>query len=99
MLYKEGTPLELMGSYPGISLCLSKILRSIHVGLLCVQQHPEDRPSMSSVVLMLGNEGVLPEVKQPGFFVERDVLKPESSVSSNVARSANEVSITLLEPR
>ncbi|XP_073028999.1 G-type lectin S-receptor-like serine/threonine-protein kinase At4g27290 [Primulina eburnea] len=99
MLYKEGRSLELMGSYPGISLCLSKILRSIQIGLLCVQQYPEDRPSMSSVVLMLGNEGVLPEAKQPGFFTERDVLKPETSVSSNVASSTNEVSITLLGPR
>lgn len=99
MLYKEGRPLELMGSYPGISLCLSKILRSIQIGLLCVQQYPEDRPSMSSVVLMLGNEGVLPEAKQPGFFTEREVLKPDTSVSSNVASSRNEVSITLLEPR
>ncbi|XP_073128010.1 G-type lectin S-receptor-like serine/threonine-protein kinase At4g27290 isoform X2 [Henckelia pumila] len=99
MLYKEGRPLELMGSYPGISSCLSKILRSIHIGLLCVQQHPEDRPSMSSVVLMLGNEGVLPEAKQPGFFTERDVFKPDTSFSSNVASSTNEVSITLLEPR
>lgn len=99
MLYKEGRPLELMGSYPGISLCLSKILRSIQIGLLCVQQYPEDRPSMSSVVLMLGNEGVLPEAKQPGFFTEREVLKPDTSVSSNVASSTNEVSITLLEPR
>ncbi|XP_073312240.1 G-type lectin S-receptor-like serine/threonine-protein kinase At4g27290 [Primulina huaijiensis] len=99
MLYKEGRPLELMGSHPRISLCLSKILRSIHIGLLCVQQYPEDRPSMSSVVLMLGNEGALPVAKQPGFFTERDVLKPEFSVSSNVASSANEVSITLLDPR
>ncbi|KZV55961.1 hypothetical protein F511_21580 [Dorcoceras hygrometricum] len=99
MLYKEGRALELMGSYPGISLCLSKIMRCIHIGLLCVQRYPEDRPSMSSVVLMLGNEGALPEPEQPGFFTEREVLKPETSFSSNVASSGNEVSITLLEPR
>jgi len=28
-----------------------EILRCIHVGLLCVQQNPENRPNMSSVVL------------------------------------------------
>jgi len=28
-----------------------EILRCIHVGLLCVQQNPENRPNMSSVVI------------------------------------------------
>ncbi|KAL3821550.1 hypothetical protein ACJIZ3_007455 [Penstemon smallii] len=99
ILYREGRSLELIESFLGNSCYLSEVLRSIHVGLLCVQQHPEDRPSMSSVVLMLGNEGVLPQAKQPGFFTGRDLMNDETSVSSNVATSINEMSITLLEGR
>lgn len=34
----------------------SEMLRSVHVALLCAQLCPEDRPIMSFVVLMLGNE-------------------------------------------
>ncbi|KAG7563253.1 Protein kinase-like domain superfamily [Arabidopsis suecica] len=40
-----------------------EVLRSIHVGLLCVQELSEDRPSMSSVLWLLGNENA--EIPQP----------------------------------
>ncbi|XP_028121658.1 G-type lectin S-receptor-like serine/threonine-protein kinase SD1-1 [Camellia sinensis] len=59
-LYKEGRSLELIDEALWDSCYLSEVLRSIHAGLLCVQQSPKDRPSMSSVVLMLGGEGTLP---------------------------------------
>ncbi|KAL3821549.1 hypothetical protein ACJIZ3_007454 [Penstemon smallii] len=99
MLYREERSLELVDSYLGNSICTSEVLRSIHVGLLCVQQCPEDRPNMSSVVLMLSNEGVLPQAKQPGFFTGRNIINVETSVSSNATSSTNEISITLLEGR
>lgn len=48
------------------SCTMSELLLCIQVGLLCVQENPEDRPSMSDVVSMLGNERtVLPSPKQP----------------------------------
>nr|CAD1841127.1 unnamed protein product [Ananas comosus var. bracteatus] len=34
---------------------LQDVLRCIHIGLLCVQADPSDRPSMASVVLMLSS--------------------------------------------
>nr|XP_043627959.1 G-type lectin S-receptor-like serine/threonine-protein kinase SD1-1 [Erigeron canadensis] len=67
-LYKENKSIELMSACLRDSFILSEVLRSIHVGLLCVQHHPEDRPTMLSVILMLISEGVLPEPKQPAFF-------------------------------
>ncbi|CAA2954678.1 G-type lectin S-receptor-like serine threonine-kinase At4g27290 [Olea europaea subsp. europaea] len=99
MLYREGRSLELVDANLGISDYLSEVLRSIHAGLLCVQKCPEDRPSMSSLVLMLGNEGVLPQAKQPGFFTERDLFTAKSSSSTSAAISINQVTITLLEAR
>ena len=52
------------------------------MGLLCVQKFPNDRLTMSSVVFMLENDGaVLPEPKQPGFFVERSSGDVSSSTS------------------
>ena len=38
------------------------------MGLLCMQQRPEDKPNMSSLVLMLGGEYALPNPKQLDFF-------------------------------
>ena len=77
---------------------ISQVLRSIQVGLLCVQQHPDDRPSMSCVVHMLANEGLLPKANEPGFFTERNVYD-EAQSKSQTTSSKNEFSITLLDPR
>ncbi|KAK4352233.1 hypothetical protein RND71_027751 [Anisodus tanguticus] len=97
-LYKEDRSLELIDEQLADSCHVSQVLRSIEVGLLCVQQWPEDRPNMSSVVQMLGNENLLPEAKEPGFFMERKVREAENS-ASQTGSSKNEVTITLLEPR
>ncbi|RVX16141.1 G-type lectin S-receptor-like serine/threonine-protein kinase [Vitis vinifera] len=44
------------------------LLKYINIGLLCVQESANDRPTMSDVVSMLGNESVhLPSPKQPAF--------------------------------
>ncbi|KAI3466174.1 hypothetical protein Pfo_022837 [Paulownia fortunei] len=99
MLYREERSVELVDSNLRDSCYLSEVLRSIHIGLLCVQEYPEDRPNMSSVVLMLSNEGVLPQAKHPGFFTGRNTLKTETSVSSNTPSSTNEMTITMLEAR
>ncbi|THG20548.1 hypothetical protein TEA_026595 [Camellia sinensis var. sinensis] len=57
----------------------------------------EDRPSMASVVLMLGGEGALTHSKQPGFFTERNLLEVESTRSEVEQCSANLVSTTVVE--
>jgi hypothetical protein len=84
---------ELVGD-----LCsLSNVLRHIHVGLLCVQEKPEDRPNMSSVVQMLSSDCLLPKPRQPGFFTNSIEVNP--SPSKHTTCSANGISITLLEAR
>ncbi|KAG8375902.1 hypothetical protein BUALT_Bualt09G0007400 [Buddleja alternifolia] len=99
ILHREGRSLELVDASIDEEFYSWEVLRSIQVGLLCVQQKPEDRPNMSSVVLMLGNNGEILEAKQPGFFTQRDVLVGQSSSSTKPASSANEVTITMPEPR
>ena len=81
------------------SCTLPEMLRCIHVSLLCVQQHPEDRPNMSSVVMMLGSESLLSEPKEPGFLIGKNSLDADSSLSKHQSSSTNEMSITLLEAR
>ncbi|KAI3695893.1 hypothetical protein L1987_78897 [Smallanthus sonchifolius] len=80
-LYKDGRSIELMSGSLHASCVVSEVLRSIHVALLCVQNHAEDRPPMLSVVLMLASEGVLPQPKQPAFFTEESLNTVESDVT------------------
>lgn len=98
-LFKEGRPLELIDNLIVETCDLTEVMRSIHVGLLCVQHSPEDRPSMSTVVLMLSGEGTLPQPTEPGFFTERKLIDASSSSSKPESCSVNEVTITLIDAR
>ncbi|RVW70309.1 Receptor-like serine/threonine-protein kinase SD1-8 [Vitis vinifera] len=94
LLWNENRALELMEPCLVDSYVESQVLRCIQVGLLCIQKLPEDRPSMSSVVLMLVNEEItLPQPKQPGFFIERG---PDINEGH---RTENAVTMTTLEAR
>ncbi|GMN65513.1 hypothetical protein TIFTF001_034582 [Ficus carica] len=65
----------------------------------CIEsQFPRDRPTMSSVVFMLENEGViLPQPKQPGFFIERG-LSTECSMSRCTKDFYSENTMTITIP-
>ncbi|CAA2964588.1 Serine threonine kinase [Olea europaea subsp. europaea] len=100
ILHNEGRSLELMDSHLIKSCCLSEVLRSMHVALLCVQRNPKDRPSMSYVVHMLASEGALPKPKQPGFFTERNLFhETKTSSKKPTLSSCNELSFTVMEGR
>ncbi|XP_059442138.1 G-type lectin S-receptor-like serine/threonine-protein kinase At4g27290 [Corylus avellana] len=96
-LWIEDRPMELIGELIGDLCTLSNVLRHIHVGLLCVQQRPEDRPNMSSVVQMLSSESLLPKPRQPGFF--SDSLEVDPSSCKHATCSANEITNTVFEAR
>ncbi|KAL5730712.1 non-specific serine/threonine protein kinase [Ranunculus cassubicifolius] len=77
-----------------------EILRCICVGLLCVQDLAKDRPSMSSVVMMLTSEITgLPTPKQPAFSGRQVIPDSDSSCGINNNCSTNNVSITILQGR
>ncbi|KAB1215250.1 hypothetical protein CJ030_MR4G004189 [Morella rubra] len=96
-LWIEDRPMELIAESIGDSYTQSEMLRCIHVGLLCVQQRPENRPNMSSVVLMLSSDGLLPKPRHPGFYTDSN--EADFSACNEAAYSANETSITLFEAR
>ncbi|KAM3707435.1 hypothetical protein ACJW31_02G024800 [Castanea mollissima] len=94
-LWKEGRPLELIDTCLKGSVIQSEILRCLHISFLCLQQHHNDRPNMSCVVMMLHGESSLPEPKELGFFVG----KKSTSSSKNQSSSTNEITVTMLEAR
>lgn len=81
----------------------SEVLRCIHIGLLCVQHRAVDRPSMSSVLMMLCSEGALVQPKRPGYFMETDFHSAEANYSSSTnhvfSSSTNELTISAMEAR
>ncbi|KAJ9563230.1 hypothetical protein OSB04_008390 [Centaurea solstitialis] len=97
-LYTEGKALELVDSSLVESDYTFKMLRSIQVGLLCVQNNQEDRPNMSIVVIMLSSEGQLPEPKHPGFYIE-EVVGDENPNHIQTENSCNKYTITNLIAR
>uniref|UniRef100_A0A803M242 Uncharacterized protein n=1 Tax=Chenopodium quinoa TaxID=63459 RepID=A0A803M242_CHEQI len=101
--WRDGMPLEFVDSTIRDSCSLDEVMRCIHLGLICVQESPDDRPSMATVVLTLDSYSVtLPVPEAPGFVIKSRVSKEIGSqqLSSKSAHwSSNDVSITELEPR
>uniref|UniRef100_A0A7N0ZYI0 Uncharacterized protein n=2 Tax=Kalanchoe fedtschenkoi TaxID=63787 RepID=A0A7N0ZYI0_KALFE len=108
-----GTELEIVD--PAISDGpRNEISRCIHIALLCVQENPEARPSMATVVLMLRSHLIrLPLPSQPAYFADSQIQSEgrmfegnssktdisSSSDAKGAAVSVNEASITELYPR
>nr|AFK46444.1 unknown [Medicago truncatula] len=96
-MWCDSTPLMLIDESLSDSIAVAEpeILRCIQIGLLCVQERPDDRPDMSAAVLMLNGEKALPKPKEPAFFPHQF----GSSSGTTKLYSNNEVSITMLEAR
>ncbi|KAL3733661.1 hypothetical protein ACJRO7_023088 [Eucalyptus globulus] len=100
LLWGEGRAMELIDVSLGNSILESQVERCIQVGLLCVQKFPEDRPTTSSVVFMLANEGAtLPPPKEPGFFGERSSGSSDAYLVKEEAYTPNVITVTLPEGR
>lgn len=70
--WKEGIPLEMMD--PTLLNCYSRdeVDRCIQIALLCIQDDPDDRPTMVRVVVMLNSFDVtLPLPRPPTFSLPR----------------------------
>ncbi|KAD7117343.1 hypothetical protein E3N88_04611 [Mikania micrantha] len=76
--WKNGTTSDLIDPIlKEASSSLKDIIRSIHIGLLCVQENVNDRPTMATIVLMLNSFSMaLPLPTEPAFFM-RSNFDPE----------------------
>nr|SSC84624.1 At421380-like [Capsella grandiflora] len=104
--WKEGKGLEIIDPIIANSSSTVKqheILRCIQIGLVCVQERAEDRPTMSLVVLMLGSESTtIPQPKLPGYCLRRSPVETDSS--SNKRRddepwTVNQITVSVLDGR
>ncbi|TVU23634.1 hypothetical protein EJB05_26010 [Eragrostis curvula] len=82
-LWSSGRSMELIDPLLHDEPRISDILRCIQIALLCVQDKPECRPTMSDVLIMLKCESMtLPVPRPPGVFV------PSLSRASEASGSA-----------
>ncbi|KAK3431853.1 hypothetical protein EUGRSUZ_E03739 [Eucalyptus grandis] len=97
-LWTQGRELELVDPSLAKSGSTAEIVRCIHVGLLCVQEDPGDRPTMSEIVTLLGGQkGTPPEPKKPAFSVGRLVQELNQSPATNL--SVNQMTVSSILPR
>ncbi|XP_031250178.1 cysteine-rich receptor-like protein kinase 10 isoform X3 [Pistacia vera] len=106
--WRDGTPLQLLDSTLTDSCSRNEVIRCIHMGLLCVQEDPADRPTMAAIVIMLNSHSItLPVPEKPAFFVgsrmEASMATKEfdfdQSKSKLTPRSVDDASITEVYPR
>ncbi|CAN6168290.1 unnamed protein product [Urochloa humidicola] len=91
-----GTIVEILDSSLSSHPSVDQMLKCIHIGLLCVQHNPADRPMMSTVNLMLSSSTVPRQApSRPAFCFQRGGVN--SGMYSDA--SENEVTITELEAR
>ncbi|KAG6723882.1 hypothetical protein I3842_03G229300 [Carya illinoinensis] len=84
-LWKGGKGLELMDPTLSNSCLSSQFMQCIQVGLLCVQERPEDRPSISDVISMLSNERTnLPAPKESAFCIRTSYSASPMQQTSSV---------------
>lgn len=101
-LWKTERGIELLDQALQETCETEEFLKCLKVGLLCIQEDPNDRPTMANAVFMLGSSesGTLPNPKQPAYVLRRC---PSSSKASSSTKpetySQNELTITLEDGR
>ncbi|KAJ4967607.1 hypothetical protein NE237_019456 [Protea cynaroides] len=96
-LWKENKVLDFVDKSLHESCNVFEVSKCINVGLLCVQEDADDRPTMSNVIFLLRSDTATPPTpNQPAYFARKC---PSSSTSSSKPElySTNELTISVQE--
>ncbi|CAN1783586.1 G-type lectin S-receptor-like serine/threonine-protein kinase At4g03230 [Linum perenne] len=94
--WKEEKVMEVMDQSLSETCVANEFLRCVNVALLCVQEDSNDRPTMASVVSMLGSETAsLPRPKEPAFSTKRQNSQQNSSTTGSSSVATMETTIEL----
>uniref|UniRef100_A0A0E0HGH4 Receptor-like serine/threonine-protein kinase n=1 Tax=Oryza nivara TaxID=4536 RepID=A0A0E0HGH4_ORYNI len=98
--WSEGNSLDLVDKTLNGSFNQEEVLKCLKVGLLCVQENPDDRPLMSQVLLMLASADAasLPDPRKPGFVARRTATEDTSSSRPDCS-FVDSMTITMIEGR
>lgn len=99
-LWYDGKVMEFIDPMLTESSPMNEVLRLVQIGLICVQEDAMDRPTMSSVVLMLGSQSmILPRPTEPPLYVGKRGVVLDRCSNNGKSCSSNEVTISDVEPR
>ncbi|CAL5412056.1 unnamed protein product [Camellia sinensis] len=96
-LWNDGKAQELIDRNLTGSCPVRKVAIWINIALLCVQENPDDRPSMSKVVFRLGGQSTeIAKPSEPPFSIGR---YPISDQRPSIGERKGPTSLTLTLPR
>ncbi|CAN1189067.1 G-type lectin S-receptor-like serine/threonine-protein kinase CES101 [Linum perenne] len=103
-LWKQGKGEEVVdsGMDRSSNVCENEALKCIHIGLLCVQENPRDRPSMLEITSMIYNQSAqLPCPNQPAFYYKVNLHEAQiiEDPAAEENQTLNEVTITKMDGR
>nr|AAM98174.1 protein kinase-like protein [Arabidopsis thaliana] len=107
-LWENKTMHELIDPFIKEDCKSDEVIRYVHIGLLCVQENPADRPTMSTIHQVLTTSSItLPVPQPPGFFFRNGPgsnpssqgMVPGQSSSKSFTSSVDEATITQVNPR
>ncbi|XP_031474741.1 cysteine-rich receptor-like protein kinase 19 [Nymphaea colorata] len=81
-LWSKGRMSELIDPVLRESAATSQILKCFHIGLLCVQEDPANRPTMSGIINMLESDSpILPTPQQPPLVFSSSISNSSTSMT------------------
>ncbi|VVB06958.1 unnamed protein product [Arabis nemorensis] len=107
-MWNEGEGLDLVDSqFVDSTLVENEVLRCIQIGLWCVQDRVEDRPTMDLVIVMLRSTDEIPRFNEPKYYYARRLGGEIASTSSSLPRetssvltsSYNQITLSVLDAR
>ncbi|KAI4305782.1 hypothetical protein L6164_029127 [Bauhinia variegata] len=106
-LWREERPLALLDPALEETVSETEVIRCIQIGLLCVQENPDDRPTMATIALYFSFSVDLPMPSEPPLFLQgkaksrvpMEELESMQSVTNSVSLSVSDISRSKSFPR
>nr|GLL45711.1 putative receptor-like protein kinase At4g00960 [Ipomoea trifida] len=98
--WRDDCPFKILDPTLGESYTVNEVIPCMHIGLLCVQDNADERPTMTKVMLMLNSyfANSWPAPREPAFYRSISKRIPKE-VELALSITVNEVSISELCPR
>jgi serine/threonine protein kinase len=98
--WNEDKATELIDPLIRASCSVRQVLRCIHIALLCVQDHADERPDIPTVIIMLSSDSLsLPNPRPPTLMLRGRELESSKSSENERSHSIGTVSMTQLHGR
>lgn len=96
-MWNQGRALELMDPLLHGSCPAEEFIRCVHIGLLCVQEDALNRPTMSTVMVMLKMDSIILHQPQRPAFSTHQIMDDSVNIARSDGGSTSVFSVTVSE--